>query len=133
MASASASRTFARALARASPARPSLRTTARFALPREAVRVSSRRTYSSAPPAAAKKGSNALIWAAAAAGAGAGAWWYCSNGGTANIKITTPTKQDYQNVYDEIARLLVEKDDYDDGSYGPVCVQILVQFTSIAS
>ncbi|KAI5299591.1 hypothetical protein KEM56_003125 [Ascosphaera pollenicola] len=120
---ASTSRTFARAFARASPARPSLRTTARFALPREAVRASSRRTYSTAPPTA-KKSSCGLIWAAGAGALGAGAWWYYSNGGTANVKITTPAKQDYQNVYDEIAKLLVEEDDYDDGSYGPVLVRL---------
>jgi cytochrome c peroxidase len=37
--------------------------------------------------------------------------------------IFTPTKEDYQKVYNEIARLLAEKDDYDDGSYGPVRLQ----------
>ena len=35
-----------------------------------------------------------------------------------------PTKEDYQKVYDAIAELLWEKDDYDDGSYGPVLVRL---------
>lgn len=38
--------------------------------------------------------------------------------------IFKPTREDYQKVYDEIARLLIEKDDYDDGSYGPVIVRL---------
>ena len=37
---------------------------------------------------------------------------------------TTPKKEDYQQVYNEIAKLLEEKDDYDDGSYGPVIVRL---------
>ena len=36
----------------------------------------------------------------------------------------TPKKEDYQQVYNEIARRLEEKDDYDDGSYGPVIVRL---------
>ena len=35
-----------------------------------------------------------------------------------------PKKEDYQQVYNEIARRLEEKDDYDDGSYGPVIVRL---------
>ena len=35
-----------------------------------------------------------------------------------------PTKADYQKVYDLIASRLEEKDDYDDGSYGPVVVRL---------
>ena len=37
---------------------------------------------------------------------------------------STPKKEDYQQVYNEIAKLLEEKDDYDDGSYGPVIVRL---------
>ena len=36
----------------------------------------------------------------------------------------TPKKEDYQQVYNAIAKLLEEKDDYDDGSYGPVIVRL---------
>ena len=36
----------------------------------------------------------------------------------------TPTFADYQDVYNEIARRLIEHDDYDDGSYGPVVLRL---------
>ena len=36
----------------------------------------------------------------------------------------TPKFDDYQKVYNEIAARLEEKDDYDDGSYGPVLVRL---------
>ena len=35
-----------------------------------------------------------------------------------------PKQEDYQKLYNEIAALLQEKDDYDDGSYGPVLVRL---------
>ena len=38
--------------------------------------------------------------------------------------VFTPKKEDYQQVYNDIAKLLEEKDDYDDGSYGPVIVRL---------
>lgn len=38
--------------------------------------------------------------------------------------IFTPKQEDYQKVYNEIAARLEEKDDYDDGSYGPVLVRL---------
>ena len=38
--------------------------------------------------------------------------------------VLSPKKEDYQQVYNEIAKLLEEKDDYDDGSYGPVIVRL---------
>jgi cytochrome c peroxidase len=38
--------------------------------------------------------------------------------------IFTPKFEDYQKVYNEIAERLEEKDDYDDGSYGPVLTAI---------
>ncbi|KAI5292701.1 heme peroxidase [Ascosphaera acerosa] len=122
---ASTARTFSRAFARASSARSGLQTTARFALPREIARTASRRSYSSAPPAGGKKSGNGLIWAVVGAGAlGAGAWYYQSQAAPVSVKVFTPVKDDYQKVYDEIARLLVENDDYDDGSYGPVLVRL---------
>ena len=51
---------------------------------------------------------------------GYGAYKYQSGGSLFTPTKFEPTKEDYQKVYDEIAKLLVEKDDYDDGSYGPV-------------
>lgn len=38
--------------------------------------------------------------------------------------IFNPTPSDYQKVYNAIAALLWEKDDYDDGSYGPVLLRL---------
>ncbi|UZP33724.1 hypothetical protein NXS19_001540 [Fusarium pseudograminearum] len=39
-------------------------------------------------------------------------------------QVFNPSKEDYQKVYNEIAARLEEKDDYDDGSYGPVLVRL---------
>jgi len=94
-------------------------------LPAQAIRAPSRRGYTS--DAQQAKSSSSLIWGAViAAAGGAGAYFYL-NGGDATAKTTspfTPTKEDYQKVYNEIAHLLVEKDEYDDGSYGPVLVRL---------
>ena len=37
--------------------------------------------------------------------------------------VITPTKDDFQKVYNDVAELL-DNNDYDDGSYGPVCILI---------
>ncbi|OJJ44506.1 hypothetical protein ASPZODRAFT_680790 [Penicilliopsis zonata CBS 506.65] len=124
---ASAVRTVSRAIARSTPAtssfRPGVRS-ARFALPAHGARAAGRRGYAS--EAGPGKSSNTLLWAGIAVAGGAGAYFYLS-GGDASVKATgpfVPTKEDYQKVYNEIARLLVEKDEYDDGSYGPVLVRL---------
>jgi cytochrome c peroxidase len=124
---ASAARTFSRAFAQSAPATSSFRSaaqrTGRFSLPAQTFRASSRRGYSS--EAGPEKSSNAFYWGlGAVAVGGAGAFYYLNDGNLTGAKTNTvfvPTKEDYQKVYDEIARLLVEKDEYDDGSYGPVC------------
>ena len=38
--------------------------------------------------------------------------------------IFTPTKEDYQKVYDAVAKRLIEESEYDDGSYGPVLLRL---------
>ena len=138
---ASAAQSLTRALSRAAPS-SSVRHAAgntRSPLARQFFQ-SSRRTYSSGP-AAAKSNAGLIAGAGIVAAAGVGGYYYFNNkqlpdvpkipevhlkkgsaGETAGI--FTPTKDDYQKVYDEIARLLVEKDDYDDGSYGPVLVRL---------
>lgn len=120
---ASAARTFSRAIRSTSTTsfRPAAVRTARFALPAQSLRASGRRGYAS--EAGSGKSSNGLLWAGLAIAGGAGAYFYLKgNDITAKAKGPfVPTKEDYQKVYDEVARLLVEKDDYDDGSYGPVC------------
>lgn len=118
---ASAARTFSRAVARSNPLRPAARN-ARFALPAQTLRSGSRRGYSS-EAGSGKSSNSGLIWGLGLAAAG-GAGYYFYQNGDVKAKATgpfVPTKDDYQKVYDEIARLLAENDDYDDGSYGPVC------------
>lgn len=101
---------------------------------------SSRRQYSASPPPTPSKstGKNTVIGIAAAVAVITAGYYYLysssdvkvpevhlkkgSAGETAGI--FTPTDEDYQKVYNTIARLLWEKDDYDDGSYGPVLVRL---------
>lgn len=112
---ATATRTFARALR--TSARPAL-----SAAPRVAFRQSGRRFYSSEP---AKQGGSAWPWLVGVAALGSGgAWFYLNNQGEAAPKVFKPKFEDYQAVYNEIAGRLEEKDDYDDGSYGPVLLRL---------
>ncbi|OBT51368.1 hypothetical protein VE04_08891 [Pseudogymnoascus sp. 24MN13] len=116
-------RTFARAALRSTPAR-----TAASALARQAFRQQSRRGYSSEGSAApTASGGSALYWLGGLLGA-AGAGYYVygqQNGFSAAAKGPfQPTFEDYQKVYNEIAARLEEKDDYDDGSYGPVLLRL---------
>lgn len=109
-------------------ARVAVRTTARntFAVaPRQAFRQQGRRWYSSEP--SAQKGSSTWLYLTGAAAAGGlGFWYYTASGApsAASSKVVNPTKEDYQKVYNEIARRLDEKDDYDDGSFGPVLLRL---------
>ena len=64
---------------------------------------------------------------AAALTVASGYYLYSSSSNTkedSKRQIFTPTKEDYQKVYNEIARLLEEKDEYEDGSYGPVVLRL---------
>ena len=137
---ATVARSFTRCISTASHAttpitttfRPSLSRNARHTFPRHTVQPSIRRTYASRPGTGTSTAPLVLIAAALAVGAG-GIFWYSSNGSFQTLKsgssgetrgVLSPTKTDYQNVYNSIARLLEEKDDYDDGSYGPVLVRL---------
>jgi cytochrome c peroxidase len=116
---ASAARTFTRV---------ATRTTTRNAFaaaPRQAFRQQGRRFYSSENPKQSS-GSGALLAAAAAAAGGLGYWYYTATGApsAASAKIVNPTNEDYQRVYNQIAERLEEKDDYDDGSFGPVLLRL---------
>ena len=133
---ASASRTFTRVITQAKPIYSTIRCTAarnaKSTLTRQTFQSSSRRGY--ATGAGANKSRTGLyvgIFGLIAAG-GAG-YYYVNNNGVIALKegsakeskgIFTPTKDDYQKVYNEIAKELEEKDDYDDGSYGPVIVRL---------
>lgn len=81
------------------------------------------RFYSSAPEPAK---SSPLPWILGAAAAGGAGYYFYSQTGSSSAtpKVVNPTKEDYQKVYNHIASRLDEKDDYDDGSYGPVLLRL---------
>ena len=132
---ATATKVFTRLASRSTPFVSSARNVtsrnARFVLQRNSYQ-SSRRGYASEAGAASSKAG--LYWGIGLlTAAGAGTYFYATNGGLTNLKegsagetrgVFTPNKEDYQNVYNEIAHHLVEKDEYDDGSYGPVLVRL---------
>ncbi|KAF3919395.1 Catalase-peroxidase [Orbilia brochopaga] len=138
MATNQAARILLRAAARAShaapkpAARPSS-TLAHVRLPRQQGRAGGRRHYSDAAGAPKSGGSKGLIFGALAAAAlGGGGYYLYSTGQLAELagvagvtaKDFVPTKEDYEKVYEEIAKRLVEFDDYDDGSYAPVLARL---------
>jgi len=130
---AATARTLTRLTARSAPLIPIPKCTpSRNTLIRHTFQSSSRRGYASAPPTKSRTGLYASIVGLVTAG-GAGTYFYLNNRGVTELKkgssgesrgVFTPTKDDYQQVYNEIAKLLEEKDDYDDGSYGPVIVRL---------
>ena len=123
-------RTFARAAIRSSPASAAFRTSARntaFTASRQTFRQQSRRGYAS-EGSSGTSSSSAIYWLGGLLAAG-GAGYYVygqSNGfgAAADKGPFVPTFEDYQKVYNEIAARLEEKDDYDDGSYGPVLLRL---------
>jgi cytochrome c peroxidase len=129
----SATRSFARAAFRSSPSASSFKTATRntaFTLPRQTFRQQSRRGYASGPSSSSSSSTFLWVGALAAAG-GAGYYFYTQSnrsllaGSASETKgVITPKQEDYQKVYNEIADRLEEKDDYDDGSYGPVLVRL---------
>jgi cytochrome c peroxidase len=128
----SATRSFARAAIKSTPSTSAFKTATRntaFILPRQTFRQQSRRGYASQ---SSSSSSSTLLWAGAlAAAGGAGYYFYTQSNGSllsgsaSETKgVFIPKQEDYQKVYDEIASRLEEKDDYDDGSYGPVLVRL---------
>ena len=133
---AATARTLTRLTPRTAPINSALRLTAtnnaRLSLQRETFQSSSRRGYASGTGSTSSRFGTYATAAALAAAGGAG-YFYFNNGGVMDMKkgssgetrgVFTPKKEDYQQVYNEIAKLLEEKDDYDDGSYGPVIVRL---------
>jgi cytochrome c peroxidase len=119
---------------RSTPA-ASIRTTvrhSRFVLQRQQYQSFRRNFASEGGPKSSKAG----VWAIFGLGAVGGAIYYAYSNGlldTANDPtsaagkkggVFTPTKEDYQKVYNDVAKALEEKDDYDDGSYGPVLLRL---------
>ncbi|KAL2355721.1 cytochrome c peroxidase Ccp1 [Cryomyces antarcticus] len=132
---ATAARTLTR-VARLTPSPPSITptTTRRFALPRQAFKQS-RRGYANGAAPTSRSGRTGLVAGLALAAAGGAAYYFYTNG-TFPVEAGkvmsdgrqsgpfVPTKDDYQQVYNHIAKLLEEHDEYDDGSYGPVLVRL---------
>jgi cytochrome c peroxidase len=121
---ASASRTWSRAIPRAKLSSSAVRSVSLNTLTRSA-----RRGYASAPQPARSKTNLFLGGGAIATAAVAGFYLYNNQdlltGSAGKDKgIFKPSREEYQKVYDEISKLLVEKDEYDDGSYGPVLVRL---------
>lgn len=115
---ASVTRQFARAAARAS-ARGAF-----AAAPSQAFHQQGRRWYSAEPSPKPPSSSTWVYLAGAVSAAGGFYWYYTSNGGPSAFSTKNPTRADYQQVYNEIAARLEEKDDYDDGSFGPVLLRL---------
>ena len=115
--------------------------TALNVIPRQTIQFSSRRGYASGPSGQTSSRTGVYIGFGIAAAAATGGYVYFTrNAGSMGTGPTekqssaagktnapaafVPQKDDYQQVYNEIARRLEEKDDYDDGSYGPVIVRL---------
>lgn len=133
---ASATRTFNR-LTRAAPVVSPFRTTvarnARSSLARQNFQSSSRRGYASGSEGSGFSAGKYIVGLFGLAAVAVGGAVYMEYGPLPNFKqdsaketrgIITPKKEDYQKVYDEIVKALVEHDDYDDGSYGPVLLRL---------
>ena len=125
-------RSFARTALRSSPSKFKSTTTrngTRFVpIARQPFRQQFRRGYVS--EAGKSAGNSTLIWALTGAGLiGGGAYYYTQNSdlfATAEKRTEpfVPSFEDYQKVYNTIAKKLEDEDDYDDGSYGPVLVRL---------
>ena len=100
--------------------------------------ASPRRGYASDSP---RRGPSAfgysLMFGSIVITAGAAVWYVQKNdweGGKLKAKESSaageskgafvPKKEDYQQIYNAIAKRLDEKEDYDDGSYGPVVLRL---------
>ncbi|KAJ4420752.1 heme peroxidase [Gnomoniopsis sp. IMI 355080] len=120
---ASSTRQIAQAASRLTTRRTLTTATPRAAFRQRYSGQGQHRFYSSAPEPAK---SSPLPWIiGAAAVGGAGFYFYSQNdSSSATPKVFNPTKEDYQKVYNYIAARLDEKDDYDDGSYGPVLLRL---------
>ena len=122
----------ATAASRSCPTRTTAFSTARRVCIRQTFQNSSRRGYASGPSGASSR-TPYIVGALALAGLGGGAYYLRNNPSLSQAKegtsgetrgVFTPTKDDYQKVYNLVASRLEEKEDYDDGSYGPVIVRL---------
>lgn len=127
---------------------PAVRSSRTAALPRRFVQQQARRSYATSPAGGTSGGSsvsgtNVLAAVGILGAAGVGFYFYNQDGkkdalnvgaGRAANKLTgakarvtqqgVGSKQDYQEVYNEIAAELEKDENYDDGSFGPVLVRL---------
>lgn len=129
---ASASRTFTRALRTAAPTLRTTTRSARFVVPSQTFRKQWQRGYATDKedqPDKYEGNPTGLIVGAVALLAGAGVYGLYTQkpelfGQAPKSSFFIPRFEDYQKVYDAIAKRLEEHDDYDDGSYGPVLLRL---------
>jgi cytochrome c peroxidase len=134
---ASTARTFTRALRTTS--KPTLlrspRSTRLAASQQPFYQRHQRRTYASeesSQPDIYEGNPTGMLWGAGILLVGAAGYgvylsrpeWFGKEPKVKASRVFTPKFEDYQGVYDHIARLLEEKDEYDDGSYGPVLLRL---------
>lgn len=96
-------------------------------------------TTSSSPPPPKSSNRALFIGVGVAVAAGAAAWVFTSSSPNAREAATAvkgkaqtakakanyvPSKEDYQKVYNRVAEIIDEADEYDDGSYGPVILRL---------
>lgn len=124
------------AVPRASTARTATASTARRTFAPQKFQIPSRRGYASGPTGSGGSSRTAYLGLGALAVVCVGGAYVVSQNTspskTNNAESSddsrrgpfTPNKDDYQRVYNAIAERLEEKDDYDDGSYGPVLVRL---------
>ncbi|KAH7389515.1 heme peroxidase [Phaeosphaeria sp. MPI-PUGE-AT-0046c] len=130
---ASSSRAFSRALRTAAPSLRTSARSARFVAPSQsAFSKQWQRGYASSSEDGPDKydgNPTGLIWGAGALLATAGVYGLYTQkpelfGQESKAKLFVPRFEDYQKVYDTIAKMLQDQDDYDDGSYGPVLLRL---------
>ncbi|KAL8781779.1 MAG: hypothetical protein Q9203_000122 [Teloschistes exilis] len=122
------------AVPRASTARTATASTARRTFAPQNFQISSRRGYASGPSGSRGSSSTRILIGALGVACVGGAYFASRNASIPKVGAEssddsrrgpfTPNKDDYQKVYNAIAQRLDEKDDYDDGSYGPVLVRL---------
>ena len=122
---ASTSWAFSRAL-RSAPAPQTFKTTAARRVAVRGFQQQARRGYSSE---SGSSSNSTYIWGGLAATGliGVGGYFALNNKAPSDTKtnsVFVPTQADYQAVYDAVAKKLIDEDDYDDGSYGPVLLRL---------
>ena len=85
---------------------------------------------SASPKAGGSGGGTAILWLLGLGAVGGGGFFYYSQNkelfGAKEqaASVFTPKYDDYQRVYNAIAKRLQEQDEYEDGSYGPVILRL---------